>query len=661
VPGPDDLQKAIDTYGKPDVSERENLIERERAGVFADYPLSEWAGMELERYALGTDGDSFCRRMEFHTPYLGGIKGGSSIKHIIYRRRSDGSWYRAGSLADLPVDMAWRRLREQFNDAFLAVDRHRFQDLDHMPLLRHGQSLVTKALTTYFPDALLPIFSATHLRYYIRLFGAEPMRNGLSWQLNLQLKDLVNAHRPLWGWTDLEVTRLLYDHLDPRDTIEHAVKIAPPGRDGEYWEECLKEGVIRVGWDEVGDLAYFPTSEDLASALQREYRYQTPHTSKSTATQLIRYFRDLPAGSRVVANLGRSQILAVGTVTDAGYHYDRSKRDHRHTVKVDWDTTYAQQLDQPVRTWSNTIAPVTTALWNKIQAKVTLEVALPKNVENVIRGLQRKKQVVLYGPPGTGKTRLARMAAEAFAGNNVTHTTFHPSYGYEDFVEGYKPKKTNDGLALERTDGLFLDVCQKAVEKPQHNHVLVIDEINRADLARVLGELVTYLERDKRGHEFVLSTTKTKLSIPANVYLIGTMNTADRSVAHLDAAIRRRFEFQELRTDHEVVAGEVGPLDLQVLLEVLNERVREHLGPDFEIGHSYFLHDDEPLDNETDVHAAFFRDVVPLLEDYTINDQKLLSAILGRALGHGPDMSPDDLVTLLAEEFGAEADTNGAV
>ncbi len=657
MPGPDDLKKALETCPKPDVSARLKLIEVERAGVLADYPLTAWPEMDLDRYALGTEGDSFCRRMEFRTPYLGGIKGGSSTKHIIYRRRSDGSWYRAGSLTDVPVDEAWRRLRSQFNQAFEIVGKGHFTDLDDLTILRHGQSLVTKTLTTYFPDAFLPIFSASHLRDYIKLFGADPLPNGLSWDLNLQLKDLIAQHEILSGWTDLEVTRFLYDNLDPRGVTENVVKIAP-GRNGEYWQECLDEGVIRVGWDAVGDLGDYATPEDLADALNAAYPTKSAHAHKIAATQLFRYFRDLPTGSRIVANQGKSKILAVGTVTDKGYEFDPAKSGYMHTLAVEWDTSYEQEFDEPINSWSGTFAPVKSVLWNRIQAGVTSVKAVPKDVEDVIRGLRRKKQVVLYGPPGTGKTRLARLAATEFAGNRVTHTTFHPSYGYEDFVEGYKPVDSNAGLALKRENGVFLRVCKAAREAPQHNHVLVIDEINRADLPRVLGELVTYLERDKRDCEFVLPTSRKPFSVPPNVFIIATMNTADRSVAHLDAAIRRRFEFRELRTDHELVAGEVGPLDLRTVLEVLNSRVRDQLGPDFEIGHSYFLLDDKPLDNEKDVHAAFFHEVVPLLEDYTINDAQVLKAILGRAMGISHDMSPEDLLTLLSEEFEAEATTD---
>ncbi|WP_394621612.1 AAA family ATPase [Lentzea sp. JNUCC 0626] len=654
MPGPDDLKKALAAFPKPDVTALSKLVEAERAGVFADYPLAEWPNLELDRYALGTKGDSFSRRMEFRTPYSGTIKGGSSVKHIIYRRRSDQSWYQAGSLAELPVDEAWRRLRAQFTQAFAAVEAKEFGELSRLTLLRHGQAVVTKALTTYFPEAFVPIFSASHLRDYIKLLGAEPVANGLSWDLNRQLKDLLSRHRTFSGWTNLEVARFLYSHLDPRGVTENVVKIAP-GRNGEYWKECLSEGVIRVGWDEVGDLGDYATQEDLTEALLSAYPEKSAHAHKATASRLFRYFRDLPTGSRVVANQGKSKILAVGTVTDRGYEYDPSKTRYRHTLAVEWDTRYEQELDEPINSWLSTFSPVRSALWTRIRAQVTVVQEVPDDIKNVIHGLERKKQVILHGPPGTGKTRLANLVAKEFAGANVTHTTFHPSYGYEDFVEGYKPIGSASGLTLKLEDGIFLTVCEQAREKPKQNHVLVIDEINRADLSRVLGELVTYLERDKRGLKFVLPTSRRTYAVPDNVFIIGTMNTADRSVAHLDAAIRRRFEFRELRTDHDLVVGEVGALDLGKLLTELNTRVRDLLGPDFEIGHSYFLLDGKPLDNEKDVHAAFFHEIKPLLEDYTINDQRVLKEILKGTLDVDPDTSPDELLTLLAEQFKAEA------
>jgi 5-methylcytosine-specific restriction protein B len=184
---------------------------------------------------------------------------------------------------------------------------------------------------------------------------------------------------------------------------------------------------------------------------------------------------------------------------------------------------------------------------------------------------------------------------------------------------------------------------------------VIIDEINRGDLPRILGEVVTLLDRDKRDLPVTLPVSGRPFAVPSNVRIIGTMNTADRSVGHLDAAIRRRFAFLEVAPDSDVVSGDVGPLDLGGFLTELNARIVSHLDADHQIGHAYLLRDGEPLSTEADLRAAFYDDLVPLLEDYALTDRHLLQRLLGRlidpATGRPSRMPDEELAAALASEF----------
>ncbi|MFE1249772.1 McrB family protein [Streptomyces sp. NPDC058735] len=239
----------------------------------------------------------------------------------------------------------------------------------------------------------------------------------------------------------------------------------------------------------------------------------------------------------------------------------------------------------------------------------------------------------------------------------VHMVTFHPSYGYEDFVEGFKPDMnvTGPGLTLALTNGVFHTLCAQASAHPDEKFLLIIDEINRGDLPRIFGELVTLLELDKRGLPLTLPVSRRTFSVPPNVRIIGTMNTADRSISHLDAAVRRRFSFLPVGPDPDVVSGTVGPLDLAQFFESLNTRIARHLDSDHQIGHAYLLRGAEPIATEDDLAAAFRHEVIPLLEDYCLGRADLLHRILGGLVdadtGRPALMSPQDLVAALASEF----------
>ena len=283
---------------------------------------------------------------------------------------------------------------------------------------------------------------------------------------------------------------------------------------------------------------------------------------------------------------------------------------------------------------------------------------LDENINNLDFPLNQ----ILYGPAGTGKTyvtiskalqivvpewwsedleRSRSTIVEQYKvlvdEGKISFVTFHQSYGYEDFIEGIKVKRVEGQLNYDVESGVFKNICERAKNNPNENYVLIIDEINRGNVSKIFGELITLIEESKRegkseeleGLEVTLPYSNEPFSVPNNLYIIGTMNSSDRSLTSVDIALRRRFEFIEMMPKPDVLSGiDIEGVSVQYILETMNKRIKVLLDRDHCIGHAYFTSLIEEPSLEL-LMTIFEKRIIPLLQEYFFDDWTKINLVLG--------------------------------
>jgi 5-methylcytosine-specific restriction protein B len=442
------------------------------------------------------------------------------------------------------------------------------------------------------------------------------------------------------------------------------------------WPLMRDGACVAIGWADLGDLSSFekdtPSKEKLIQLLAERYP-SSPSQQGKAATQILNFTKGIEGGETVLACDGGT-VLGVGRVT--GDYVFEAGSDFPHRRPVEWLSLEEWKMPEP-EGLQTTVHKLKKYPVNLVEAERRSLVAVlpPRASVTVSRGgvsprlggvsgriqsvLERKAQVILYGPPGTGKTYWAERAATELASyslagkpfeelsdseksvidggrdslGTVRMCCFHPAYGYEDFIEGYRPDLHEGRMNFVLRDGIFKQLCRDAEAQPERQFYLVIDEINRGDIPRIFGELLTIIEKDKRGKSVILPLSRSAFRVPPNVFLIGTMNTADRSIALLDTALRRRFGFVELMPDVTLFGDVwVAGIPLGPWLDALNRRICEHVGRDarnLQVGHSFLLEAGQPVKDASRFFRVIRDEIIPLLEEYCYEDYDALHAILG--------------------------------
>jgi 5-methylcytosine-specific restriction enzyme B len=412
------LETAISNFSKAAYQEHFEAGERERAEILARFPLEDWPELSLERYALGMDEptNTYCWWLEFGSPHLGSIKGGSAAKLLIYKHKTKPGWYFQGEYED--EQQAWQAVRAAFLHAFQLAQAGEWEQIDEIQPLMGARALRLKTLHIYFPESILAVFSTEHMRHFLKRLGVyrDEMNQWEAGRLNRYLLQSLQQIPGLSGWENREIERFLYYWADPRES-RRILKIAP-GENARLWQDCREGSFICVGWDDTGNLQDFENKEafkeHFSEVYKATYKGHLPMLTKKSRE--VWTLMELEPGDIIVANNGISKILAVGEVVEPGYVWRPERDEYKHTVSVKWDESYAQEI-VPQQKWAfTTVDAIPVTLYQQIiSAKPGKKITPLAPVEpiflEIADALSRKGQAILYGPPGTGKTYIARRFA----------------------------------------------------------------------------------------------------------------------------------------------------------------------------------------------------------------------------------------------------------
>lgn len=641
------------------------------------FPLEKLSELTLERYTNLNRSDSFCYWLESKTEYLGSIWGGSAYKFGIFYRDSEPgdnskflhdenySWY--ASLAS-DRDTAFERIKVAIIKIATAARNGEYEQIDEVS--EFGDVCKWKIAFLYSDEKLIPFYKRDFLLTIAKAMGHEFKKNVplsaiqrflISQQGDKDIFDYYAELLQIHAKANTLVQKTLTDITKYPDFVKQLNKLAmgqASTEEPQYW------------W-----LTASPAIWSLTNMKVNEEQDYTLYNDNGNQRRIFQNFLDARLGDKVIGYEAnpRKQIVALAEISreqDGETILFRKTESLIHpidlaTFKTDPELAEMQFIKNPNGSFSRLTKDEydylmelirqtnPTQQLNKKSTSYTQDdfltdvfMSVP-DFTRLERLLRRKKNIILQGAPGVGKTYTAKRLAYAMMGekdeSRIESVQFHQNYSYEDLIMGYKP--CEDSFSLQH--GIFYEFCHRAANDPSRDYFFIIDEINRGNLSKIFGELLQLIEVDYREKAIRLAYSKDELfAVPSNLYIIGMMNTADRSLAMIDYALRRRFSFFDMAPgfDSEGFAEYSKSIPspyfgkLVKAVKAVNDDILkdDSLGKGFLIGHSYLVqpvHGDDRDENLFDydmTESIIEFDLIPLVSEYWFDNENRLNAAIDK-------------------------------
>lgn len=632
--------------------------------------LKQFSGEEMLNalyYTSNSNNDSLCWWLEFHPQikkYFGSIAGGSSFKFGLFQRKTDNIWVTGSPKNPLELTLEeaiqvgtdirdslvkGAEIIDAFGDLVTVEDYEKLDDGLNKAIGKYASfAWFHKYYHMIYPTKLSPWHSTEWQSHILYGFGIKP--SDKYYARSGQLTMIAN-------YADLSTVHFSNAAYNKFGDIKHFFRIGTSNGDESKFNDWEKAKIVAIGWNNIGTLENYVQGDSLnrkeiSDALEIAYYSDNKSLASRKAGELSNFYGT--TADTVFVAMDGERLIALGDNVGNYYFDNRWSFAHRKSIKWHHCFTDEDRLPNKAEGLRTSCYPISDAnnlifLYNKYYNSCETEVI--EEVEE-IKVIQRNPRVniihplnqIIYGAPGTGKTYSSIDYALAIAEHRpvdlskktseerksimskyeelvktgrITFTTFHQSYGYEEFIQGIRPDSSSGSVSFKKVDGIFKKIADKAINDETNDYVIIVDEINRGNISKIFGELITLIEEDKRCGELnQLSVTLPlgdNFTVPNNLYIIGTMNSADKSISLIDTALRRRFAFIEMAPNEEVIDDSI----LKGILSTLNAYLKKELrSTDLLIGHSFFI--GKTVEALGDIMN---RNIIPLLYEYFYDDE----------------------------------------